>query len=44
MEFVKTNAPRIVAGLEMISKFFEKLKKDVAENLSSKRDSLSIPN
>jgi len=42
-EFVRTNAPRIVAGIEMISKFFEKLKKDVV-NLSSKRDSLSVPN
>ena len=42
-EFVRTNAPRIVAGIEMISKFFEKLKKDVV-NLSSKRDSLSIQN
>ena len=43
IEFVRTNAPRIVAGIEMISKFFEKLKKDVV-NLSSKRDSLSIQN
>ncbi|PIW34388.1 MAG: aminotransferase class I/II, partial [Nitrosopumilales archaeon CG15_BIG_FIL_POST_REV_8_21_14_020_33_23] len=34
IEFVRTNAPRIVAGIEMISKFFEKLKKDVV-NLSS---------
>ena len=42
-EFEKTNAPRIVAGIEMIAKFFVKLKKDV-ENLSSKRDSLSVPN
>ena len=42
-EFVRTNAPRIVAGIEMISKFFENLKKDVV-NLSSKRDSLSVPN
>ncbi len=44
LEFAKTNAPRIVAGLEMIEKFFEKLKKDVADNLNSKRDSLSVPN
>ncbi|GKS66455.1 hypothetical protein YTPLAS73_00020 [Nitrosarchaeum sp.] len=44
LAFAKTNAPRIVAGLEMISKFFEKLKKDVTENIKSKRDSLSIPN
>ncbi|PJB98536.1 MAG: aminotransferase class I/II [Nitrosopumilales archaeon CG_4_9_14_0_8_um_filter_34_10] len=43
IEFVRTNAPRIVAGIEMISKFFEKLKKDVV-NLSSKRDSLSVQN
>lgn len=43
IEFVRTNAPRIVAGIEMISKFFEKLKKDVVK-LSSKRDSLSVPN
>lgn len=44
IEFTKTNAPRIVAGLEMIEKFFENLKKDVADNLNSKRDSLSVPN
>ncbi|MBS3925149.1 MAG: aminotransferase class I/II-fold pyridoxal phosphate-dependent enzyme [Nitrosarchaeum sp.] len=44
LEFAKTNAPRIVAGLGMIEKFFEKLKEDVAVNLSSKRDSLSVPN
>ncbi|MBS3922303.1 MAG: aminotransferase class I/II-fold pyridoxal phosphate-dependent enzyme [Nitrosarchaeum sp.] len=44
LEFAKINAPRIVAGLGMIEKFFEKLKEDVATNLSSKRDSLSVPN
>lgn len=44
IEFVKTNAPRIVAGLEMIVKFFENLKKDVADSLKSKKDSRSVPN
>jgi len=28
IEFVKNNAPKIVAGIEMIAKFFEALKKD----------------
>ena len=29
IEFVKTNAPKIVAGIEMIGKFFEDLKKEL---------------
>lgn len=44
IEFAKTNAPRIVAGLKMIEKFFENLKKDVADNLKSKKDSLRVTN
>jgi len=34
-EFVKTNAPKIVAGIEMINKFFENLRKDSSNTLQT---------
>ncbi len=35
IEFVKTNAPKIVAGIEMIGRFFEDIKKEPLHNLST---------
>jgi len=43
IEFAKNNAPKIVAGIKMISKFFDLLKKDTANKITQKKDSLSIP-
>ncbi|MFB5628731.1 MAG: pyridoxal phosphate-dependent aminotransferase, partial [Nitrosarchaeum sp.] len=42
-EFAEINAPRIVAGLKMIEKFFEKIKKENINNLKIKKESLSVP-
>ncbi|MFQ5475482.1 MAG: pyridoxal phosphate-dependent aminotransferase [Nitrosopumilus sp.] len=41
-EFVKTNAPKIVAGIEMINKFFENLRKDSSHELQT-HQSLMVP-
>ena len=35
IEFVKTNAPKIVAGIEMIGKFFEDIKKESLRDLQT---------
>ncbi|PIW32764.1 MAG: aminotransferase class I/II [Nitrosopumilales archaeon CG15_BIG_FIL_POST_REV_8_21_14_020_37_12] len=43
MEFAKNNAPKITAGVKMISKFFEKIKQDSTINLKTKKNSLSVP-
>ncbi|QUC65467.1 pyridoxal phosphate-dependent aminotransferase [Nitrosopumilus sp. K4] len=43
LEFVKSNAPKIVAGIKMIEKFFEQLKQDAVRDLKTKKDSLSVP-
>ena len=43
IEFAKNNAPKIVAGIEMISRFFETLKKDTTNKITQKKDSLSMP-
>ncbi len=40
LEFVKNNAPKVVAGLEMIGKFFEDLKKNNKHELQIKQNSL----
>ena len=37
VEFVKDNAPKIVAGLEAITKFFDSLKKDTHHNLQTQK-------
>lgn len=43
MEFAKNNAPKITAGVKMISKFFEKIKQDSVNSLKTKKHSLSVP-
>ena len=43
VEFVKNNAPKVVAGLEMIDKFFESLKKDTNYNLQTQKNSMIAP-
>ena len=42
IEFVKNNAPKIVAGIEMIEKFFDNLKKENQNRANTKKDSLSV--
>ena len=42
IEFVKNNAPKIVAGIEMIGKFFEDLKKEPLRDLQIQK-SLTVP-
>ncbi|MFQ5781578.1 MAG: pyridoxal phosphate-dependent aminotransferase [Nitrosopumilus sp.] len=44
IEFVKNNAPKIVAGVEMIEKFFENIKKDTLYNLQTQTHSMITPN
>ena len=44
LEFVHNNAPKVVAGIEMIAKFFENLRKDTLHNLDSQRNSMITPN
>jgi len=41
-EFVVTNAPKIVAGIKMIKRFFEDIKNENLKNLKAKNDSLKI--
>jgi aspartate aminotransferase len=43
IEFVKNNAPKVVAGLEMINKFFENLKKDTNYDLQTQKNSMVVP-
>ena len=43
-EFVTENAPKIVAGLGMIEKFFGALKKDAVDELMLMKNSVKIPN
>jgi len=43
VEFVKNNAPKVVAGLEMIDKFFENLKKDTNYDLQTQKNSMIAP-
>jgi len=43
VEFVKNNAPKVVAGLEMIGKFFDSLKKDTCYDLQTKKNSMVAP-
>jgi len=40
LEFVKNNAPKVVAGLEMIRRFFEDLKRNNMHELQIKQNSL----
>jgi aspartate aminotransferase len=40
LEFVKNNAPRVVAGLDTIGRFFEDLKRNNIHELQIKQDSL----
>ncbi len=42
-EFVKTNAPKIVAGIEMINKFFENIKKDSLHELQTPQSLMVTP-
>ena len=44
LEFVQNNAPKVVAGIEMIAKFFENLRKDTLHNMGSQRNSMITPN
>lgn len=41
--FVEENAPRVIAGIEMIKNFFDKLKKDTIRDLETKKDMMSLP-
>ena len=43
VEFVKNNAPKVAAGLEMIGKFFDSLKKDTYYDLQTKNNSMVAP-
>ena len=43
VEFVKNNAPKVVAGLEVINKFFENLKKDNYYDLQTQKNSVVVP-
>jgi len=43
-EFVKNNAPKVVAGLGMIEKFFDALKKDAVDELLLIKNNVKIPN
>ena len=42
--FVQNNAPKIVAGLEMLEKFFNGLKKDAINELMILKNNVRIPN
>ena len=43
IEFVKNNAPKVVAGLEVIDKFFENLKKGTHYDLQTQKNSMITP-
>ncbi len=40
LEFVKNNAPKVVAGIDMIANFFESLRKDSLRDLEAKKSSI----
>ena len=42
LEFVKTNAPKVVSGIQMIESFFEKLKKDAVDELMLMKEGFQI--
>ena len=44
IEFVQNNAPKIVAGLDMLEKFFDVLKKDAVDELMMFKNKVKIPN
>lgn len=44
VEFVKKNAPKIVAGIEMIGKFFENIKNDSLRDFETKKSLLVTSN
>lgn len=44
MEFVKKNAPKVVAGIGMIANFFTNLRKDSLEELQAKKSSMIASN
>ena len=44
MEFVKKNAPKVVAGIDMIADFFTNLRKDSLEELQAKKSSMIASN
>ena len=37
VEFVKNNAPKMVAGIEMIGRFFEDIRKESSHNLQTQK-------
>ncbi len=43
-EFVKRNAPKIVAGIEMIGRFFENIRNDTLHDLQTKKNILVTSN
>ena len=44
LEFVKNSAPRIVAGIEMIKRFFDDVRNNSAKNSQIKSSSVLTPN
>ena len=40
IEFVKNNAPKVVAGIEMICRFFKDLRKESWNNLQTQKNSM----
>ena len=40
VEFVKNNAPKVVAGIEMICRFFANLRKESLDYLSTQKNSM----
>jgi len=44
LEFVKNYAPKVVAGIDMISDFFTNLRKDTLDNLEIKKSSMVTSN
>ncbi|MDX1596419.1 MAG: pyridoxal phosphate-dependent aminotransferase, partial [Nitrosopumilaceae archaeon] len=43
LQFIQDNAPRVIAGIGMIEKFFLSLQKQVDSAYNTKQDSLSVP-
>ena len=43
LQFIQDNAPRVIAGIGMIEKFFLSLQKEVDSAYNAKQDSLSVP-
>ena len=42
LEFVRTNAPRVSSGIDMISTFFDNLKRNVKTDLQTHENSMKI--